>query len=495
MSHEDDCLRSLALALLAAGCGTPGGDSGDNTEKAEESKKNSAKVDVAKAGDVTLTIWDQEVRGGQAKQIKQLNADFQRTYPNVTIKRVAKSFTDLNTTLKLAVSGPKAPDIVQANQGRQVMGALVTGGLLKPMDAYADAYGWNDRWSKTLLDLNRFSSDGKQFGSGDLYGVSQMGEIVGVFYNKDKVASVPKTFGEFEDMLAKAKATARSRSRSATSTSSVASTSSRPSRTLREQGRDRATSCSPSTMRASTRPRTSRRRRSSRSGPTRATSRRTSTARATTRPGSSSPRARARSRSPARGSPTTRSSAIGDKLGFFLMPGREAGSDPVSLGGESLPWAITAKSKNADVAAAYIDFITNAKAADVLVETDNLPAMAGERPALLAGQQGRLRRLEAAQRQRRPNAVHRLRDADVLRRLLGRCAAADSRQGQAGRVHEGRAGGLREVRRQAVTALAPPGEPRRIAYVYLLPGLVIFGLFVLAPLCTARGCRCSAGTG
>jgi raffinose/stachyose/melibiose transport system substrate-binding protein len=68
-------------------------------------------------------------------------------------------------------------------------------------------------------------------------------------------------------------------------------------------------------------------------------------------------------------------SAMGNKAGFFLMPGREAGSKPVSLGGESLPWAITAKSKHADVAAAYIDFITNANAAKVLVETDNLPAM------------------------------------------------------------------------------------------------------------------------
>jgi raffinose/stachyose/melibiose transport system substrate-binding protein len=47
----------------------------------------------------------------------------------------------------------------------------------------------------------------------------------------------------------------------------------------------------------------------------------------------------------------------------------------VALGGESLPWAITAKSKNADVAAAYIDFLTNADAARVQVETDNLPAM------------------------------------------------------------------------------------------------------------------------
>ena len=195
----------VAVTLLAAGCGTPGGDSGDNADKAKESNANAAKVDVAKAGDVTLTVWDQEVRGGQAKQIKRLNQAFQEKYPNVTIKRVAKSFTDLNTTLKLAVSGPKAPDVVEANQGRPVMGQLVKGGLLRPMDAYADAYGWEDRWSKTLLDLNRFSSDGKEFGSGNLYGVSQMGEIVGVYYDKDKVASVPKTFGEFEQMLAKAK--------------------------------------------------------------------------------------------------------------------------------------------------------------------------------------------------------------------------------------------------------------------------------------------------
>src|SRR3954451_10070566 len=199
------CIAVLAALAVLAGCGTPGGDSGDNTKKADQAKKNSAKVDVAKAGPVTLTIWDQEVRGGQAKQIERLNQAFQAQYPNVKIKRVAKSFTDLKTTLKLAVSGPKAPDIVEANQGRPDMGQLVKGGLLKPLDAYADAYGWKDRWSKTLLDLNRFSADGKQFGAGNLYGVSQMGEIVGVFYNRDKVPTVPKTFDEFEQMLAKAK--------------------------------------------------------------------------------------------------------------------------------------------------------------------------------------------------------------------------------------------------------------------------------------------------
>jgi raffinose/stachyose/melibiose transport system substrate-binding protein len=66
---------------------------------------------------------------------------------------------------------------------------------------------------------------------------------------------------------------------------------------------------------------------------------------------------------------------MGDKVGFMLMPPPEEGAAPVSLGGESLPFAITSKSENPDVAAAYIDFLTNADAGRVLAATGNLPAM------------------------------------------------------------------------------------------------------------------------
>jgi raffinose/stachyose/melibiose transport system substrate-binding protein len=371
--------RSLALlvvlAAFLAGCGTPGGSSGDNAKKAEQSKKNSSKVDVAKAGNVTLTIWDQEVRGGQAKQIKRLNQAFKTAYPNVTIKRVAKSFTDLNTTLKLAVSGPKAPDIVEANQGRPIMGQLVKGGLLKPLDTYADAYGWKDRWSKTLLDLNRFSSDGKQFGSGNLYGVSQMGEIVGVFYNKAKVSSIPKTFGEFEQMLAKAKQAGEvpisfgnldkfgGIHEFQTVQNEFANKQAVRDFVFAKGGSfDTAENQQAATK-----------------------------LQEWAKKGYFTPGFNGTGYDPAwkqftkgKGPFTIAgtwitsdvASALGDKGGFFLMPGQKADSPPVSLGGESLPWAITSKSKHADVAAAYIDFITNAKAADVLVQTDNLPAMA-----------------------------------------------------------------------------------------------------------------------
>jgi raffinose/stachyose/melibiose transport system substrate-binding protein len=368
-------LGLVALALLAGGCGTPGGDSGDNTKKAEESKKNSAKIDVAKAGNVTLTIWDQEVRGGQAKQIKRLNASFLSTYPNVKIKRVAKSFTDLQTTLKLAVSSNKAPDIVEANQGRPIMGQLVKGGLLKPLDAYSDAYGWKDRWSRTLLDLNRFSADGKTFGSGNLYGVSQQGEIVGVFYNRDKVSSVPKTFGEFEQMLAKAK----SQGETPIAFGNLDKFGGihefqtiQNQFTHKEDVRDFVFA------------------RDSDGFDTVENRNAAAKLQEWADRGYFTPNFNGVGYDPAwqrfakgngpftiAGTWITNDavSALGDKLGFFLMPGREAGAQPTSLGGESLPWAITAKSKNADVAAAYIDFITNADAARIQVETDNLPAM------------------------------------------------------------------------------------------------------------------------
>jgi raffinose/stachyose/melibiose transport system substrate-binding protein len=374
-------LRPLALlvvllATLVAGCGTPGGDSGDNAKKAEQSKKNSAKIDVAKAGNVTLTTWDQEVRGGQAAQIKRLNAAFQSKYPNVKIKRVAKSFTNLKTTLKLAVSGSKAPDVVEANQGRPDMGQMVKGGLLKPLDAYADAYGWKGRWSKTLLDLNRFSSDGKQFGSGDLYGVSQQGEIVGVFYNKDKVDTVPSTFAEFEQMLAKAK-------KAGEVPISFGNLDKfggiHEFQTLQNQFADKQATRDFVFAKGGA---------SFDTGENREAA---AKLQEWADKGYFTPGFNGTGYDPAwqqfakgKGPFTIAGTwiapdafkALGLKLGFFLMPGRVAGSERVALGGESLPWAITAKSKHADVAAAYLDFLTNAEAADVQVETGNLPAMA-----------------------------------------------------------------------------------------------------------------------
>jgi raffinose/stachyose/melibiose transport system substrate-binding protein len=373
----------IALLGLLAGCGAPGDDAPENRPADRDEKK----VDVAAAGDVTLTIWDQEVRGGQRRQIENLNQAFQEKYPNVTIKRVAKSFTDLNTTLKLAVSGDKAPDVVQANQGRGVMGTLVKGGLLRPLDTYAEAYGWADRYSPVLLDLNRFSSDGETFGDGDLYGVSQMGEIVGMFYNREKVPQPPATFAELEEQLAAAKGNGDvpisfgnlDKWPGIHEFQAVQNVFA-PAEQVRDFvfARGGASFTTPENEEAAKK------------------------LQEWAEKGYFTKNFNGVGYDPAyqqfakgagpfliAGTWLLRdlTDAMGDKLGFMLVPGAEEGASPQALGGESLPFAITSKSENPDVAAAYIDFITDANAADVLVDTGNLPAMpAKAQPTGAAGE-------------------------------------------------------------------------------------------------------------
>ena len=54
-----------------------------------------------------MTIWDQEVRGGQKAQIEELTKQFEAKYPNVKVERVSKSFEDTVKTVKLGGVGPE----------------------------------------------------------------------------------------------------------------------------------------------------------------------------------------------------------------------------------------------------------------------------------------------------------------------------------------------------------------------------------------------------
>jgi raffinose/stachyose/melibiose transport system substrate-binding protein len=369
-------LAAIGLAALAAGCGAaPGGDkNGTATKQSTPAATAAAKPDVAKAGDVTLTIWDQEVRGGQKAQIEELTKQFEAKYPNVTVKRISKSFEDTVKTVKLGASAPDAPDIVPANQGRATMGELVKGGLLRPITDYAKVYNWQDRYSSTLLDLNKFTPDGKEFGTGELYGLSQMGEIVGVYYNKDKVKTPPTTLAEFESSLQEAKDAGETPIMfgNLQKWPGIHDFESVLGQTADKQAvrdfvfaKDGASFDTPEFQAAA------------------------SKIKEWVDKGYFNKNfngtdydpawqqfAKGKSRYLIAGTWLTAdlAKAMGDKVGFMLMPGKDPNA-PVSLGGESLPYSITSASKHPDVAAAYIDFLTDANAAKVLVDTDNLPAM------------------------------------------------------------------------------------------------------------------------
>ena len=196
-------LAAAAVLATTVAC-APGEESGSGTETQAE----DVTTDISELGDVTLTVWDQEVRGGQAAQIAALNEAFMEEYPNVTIDRTKRSFTDLQRTLRNAITSDDAPDVVQANNGRTDMGAFVENGLLQSLDGYAEAYGWTERFPESVRSLASYTDDGAGFGEGSLYGLAQVGELVGVFYNKAKLTElgleVPETTEDFEAALAAA---------------------------------------------------------------------------------------------------------------------------------------------------------------------------------------------------------------------------------------------------------------------------------------------------
>lgn len=191
------------VGLLVAAC-APGEDD-DESASSDETPPASEPAEIDE--EVTLIVWDQEVRGGQNEVIEELNAAFMEEHPNITIERVSRSFEDLQTTLPLAVTGEDAPDVVQANNGRPIMGAFVEAGLLVPLDDYAAQYGWTERFPESVRATASYSPDGVTFGEGSLYGLAQQGELVGVYYNRAKLdelgLEVPETW---EDFLAAAEA-------------------------------------------------------------------------------------------------------------------------------------------------------------------------------------------------------------------------------------------------------------------------------------------------
>src|SRR5262249_53052501 len=85
----------------------------------------------------------------------------------------------------------------------------VKNNLLKNLDAYAAAFGW-DKWPASQLQQVRLGPGGRPRGEGSLYAMGLNFSMTGVFYNKKlaaqiAMASPPATLAEFDDALAKAK--------------------------------------------------------------------------------------------------------------------------------------------------------------------------------------------------------------------------------------------------------------------------------------------------
>ncbi len=184
---------ALAMAACAPGPAT--------SSPAPPATPEAASTGVGTAP-VTLSIL---VSTPDVPLFSALGKAFHAKYGNFTVKVTSQDFNTLVTNTPHILAGSGVPDIVRIAS----FGNLVTDRLLTNLDPYAAAYGW-DRWPQSQYASTRVGADGKQRGTGGLYGVGPGFGLTGIYYNKALakrigMATPPATLAEFEQLLGKAK--------------------------------------------------------------------------------------------------------------------------------------------------------------------------------------------------------------------------------------------------------------------------------------------------
>jgi raffinose/stachyose/melibiose transport system substrate-binding protein len=188
----------LATVVLAAGCGGPGTDSPAGTATGT----SVAKAPTCGTAPVTLNAYFEST--SSFPMPKELTTEFSKQYPNVTWKIREDQFAVITQNAP-RVLADDPPDLMRLPQ----VSELVKDNLLKNLDGYGKAFGW-DKWPASQLEQLRLAPGGRPRGEGSLYAMGLNFSMTGVFYNKKLAAQVgmstpPKTLTELDDLLAKAK--------------------------------------------------------------------------------------------------------------------------------------------------------------------------------------------------------------------------------------------------------------------------------------------------
>jgi raffinose/stachyose/melibiose transport system substrate-binding protein len=192
-------LAALTLTglLAAAACSAPGGDGGNT-----EASASAAPVTNATCGTDPITMKGYFETGFPLP--KALTAEFTKQFPNVTWDIREDQFAVITQNAP-RVLADDPPDLMRLPQ----VSELTKDGLLKNLDGYAKGFGW-DKWPASQLEQMRVTASGER-GDGPLYAMGLNFSMTGVFYNKKLAAQIgmtqpPTTLAEFDAVLQKAKA-------------------------------------------------------------------------------------------------------------------------------------------------------------------------------------------------------------------------------------------------------------------------------------------------
>jgi len=191
----------LSAALLTAWGAGSAVASGGATGTAASSKP--AKLTASSPGG-TLAQWNWETEaddpGGHALMPMAIKL-FEKAYPKWKVSNREMTLEEQTDSLPLALDSSGGPDVTETNEGFGSMGRLVADKELLNLAPYSKLYGWTSEVGPLPLQYNAFSSNGKSFGSGNVYGIPWSAAPLGIFYNKALLkkagAKVPTSWSQF----------------------------------------------------------------------------------------------------------------------------------------------------------------------------------------------------------------------------------------------------------------------------------------------------------
>jgi raffinose/stachyose/melibiose transport system substrate-binding protein len=147
-------------------------------------------------------VWHYEsANSAMGTSWAQAMKQFQDSHPGVTVKFESKGFEQIQQTASMILNSDQAPDVMEYNKGNATAGLLSKEGLLTDLTDVATQRGWDKLLPSSMQTTSIYDANGTM-GSGKWYGVTNYGEYVMVFYNKDMFAKynvqVPTTLAEFE---------------------------------------------------------------------------------------------------------------------------------------------------------------------------------------------------------------------------------------------------------------------------------------------------------
>jgi raffinose/stachyose/melibiose transport system substrate-binding protein len=199
----------VGMLIGLAACTTPtqSAPAADVQEPTVGSAPAEATAEVAApVEERVLTVWHYESEtGAMGKSWAAAKEIFESSHPGVTVVLDnTRGFEQIRQTASMILNSDEAPDVMEYNKGNATAGLLSSQGLLTDMTDEVTKRGWDQILTGGMQTTSRYENG--VMGSGSWYGITNYGEFVMVYYNKDMFAQygleVPTNLDEFEAVMA-----------------------------------------------------------------------------------------------------------------------------------------------------------------------------------------------------------------------------------------------------------------------------------------------------